>query len=130
MEKFLAELYCTFFDPKNRRKVKQNLSREEKVALRILSTWNKDADCPRVIRVQDKDSKFVIDSKSKYTQNISNYIGDGSIFRQEIENLTEKHKMLVNQWADKWLEVGDIAQDEANWVKTPNAKPGYIYANT
>ena len=82
VEKFLAELYCKLFDPKNCRKVKQNLSREEKVALRILSTWKKDADCPRAIRVQDKGSKFVIDWKNKYIQNISNYIGDGSIFRQ------------------------------------------------
>ena len=37
--------------------------------------------------------------------------------------------MLLNQWEEKWLEVGDITQDEANWVKTPNAKPRYIYAN-
>ena len=129
VEKFIAELYCKLFDTKNRRKVKQNLSREEKLALRKLSTWNKDTDCPRVIRVQDKGSKFVIDWKSTYIENISNYIGDRSIFRQEIDNPTEKHKMLVNQWAEKWLEVGDITQDEADWVKTPNAKPGYIYAN-
>ena len=129
VEKFPAELYCKLFDPKIRRKVKQNLSREEKLALRKLSTWNKDRDCPRVIRVQDKGSKFVIDWKSKYIENISNYIGDRSTFRQEIDNPTEKHKMLVKQWAEKWLEVGDITQDEADWVKTPNAKPGYIYAN-
>ena len=37
--------------------------------------------------------------------------------------------MLVNQWAEKWLGVGDIKQDEADWVKIPNAKPGYIYAS-
>ena len=129
MEKFLAELYCKLFDPKNRRKVKQNLSREEMLALRKLSTWNKDADCPRVIRVQDKGSKFVIDWKSKYIENISDYIGDRSTFRQEIDNPTEKHKILVNKWAEKWLGVEDITQDEADWVKTPNAKSGYINAN-
>ena len=44
VQKFPAELYCKLFDPKNRRKVKQNLSREETLALRKLSTWNKDAD--------------------------------------------------------------------------------------
>ena len=71
----------------------------------------------------------MIDWKSKYIENISNYVGDKSTFRKEIENPTEKHKMLVNEWAEKWLEVGDITQDEADWVKTPNAKLGYIYAN-
>ena len=71
----------------------------------------------------------MINWKSKYIENISNYIGDRSTCRQEIDNPTEKHKMLVNQWAEKWLGVGDITQDEADWVKTPNAKPGYIYAN-
>ena len=71
----------------------------------------------------------MIDWKSKYVKNISNYIGDRSTFRLEIDNLTEKHKMLINQWEEKWLGVGDITQDEADWVKTPNAKLGYIYAN-
>ena len=69
---------------------------------------------------------------SKYMENISNYIGDRSTFRKEIYNPTEKHKTLVNQWEEKWLEVGEvgnITQDEADWVKTPNAETGYIYAN-
>ena len=75
VEKFLAELYCKLFDPQNRKKVKPNLSREEKLALSELKNWNRDTDCPRVIRIQDKGSKFVIDWKSKYIQNVSNYIG-------------------------------------------------------
>ena len=37
--------------------------------------------------------------------------------------------MLVNQGAERWLGVEDITQDEADWIKIPNAKPGYIYAN-
>ena len=77
------------------------ISRGEKLALRKLSTWNKDTDCPRVIRVQDKGLKFVIDWNSKYIENFSNYKEDRSTFRLEIDNLTEKHKMLVNQWANK-----------------------------
>ena len=56
----------------------------------------------------------MIDWKSKYVENISDYIGDNS---------TEKHKMLVNQWAEKWLAVEDIIQDEADWIKIPNAMP-------
>ena len=81
VEKFLAELYCKMFDPQNRKKVKPNLSREEKLALSKLKNWNRDTDCPRVIRIQDKGSKFVIDWKSNHIQNVSNYIGDSQIFR-------------------------------------------------
>ena len=65
VENFLAELYCKLFDSQNRKKVKPDLSREEKLALSELKNLNRDTDCPRVIRIQDKGSKFVIDWKSK-----------------------------------------------------------------
>ena len=37
--------------------------------------------------------------------------------------------MRVEQWADKWLERGEITQEEVDWVKTVSPKPGYICAN-
>ena len=36
--------------------------------------------------------------------------------------------MRVEQWADKWLERGDITQEEVDWVKTISPKLEYIYA--
>ena len=101
VEKFLAELYCKLFDPQNQKNVKPNLSMEEKLALSELKNWNRDTDCPRVIRIQDKVYKFVIDWKSKYIQNVSNYIRNSQIFRQEREDPSERHRVRVEQWADK-----------------------------
>ena len=34
--------------------------------------------------------------------------------------------MLVNQWAENWLEVGDITQDEADWVKRQMLSQGIL----
>ena len=61
-----------------------------------------------MIRIQDKSFKFVIDWKSKYIQNVSNYIGDSQTFRQEREDPSERHRVRVEQWADKWLERGKL----------------------
>ena len=96
------------FDPQNRKKVKPNLSREEKLALSELKNWNRNTDCPRVIRIQDKGSKFVIDWKSKYIQNVSNYIGDSQTFRHEREDPSERHRVRVEQWADNGWKGGTL----------------------
>ena len=37
--------------------------------------------------------------------------------------------MRVEQWADKWLERGNITQEEVDWVKTISPKPVYIHPN-
>ena len=66
-----------------------------------------------MIRIQGKGSKFVIDWKSKYIQNVSNYIGDSQTFRQEREDPSERHRVRVEQWADKWLERGEITQERS-----------------
>ena len=53
LEKFLTELQIYLFNPKNRNKFKNNLSADEREALKDLQKWNKDPDNLRVIRVQD-----------------------------------------------------------------------------
>ena len=60
LEQFLTELQIFLFDPKNRNKFWDNLSTDEREALKDLQKWNKDPDNPRVIRVQDKGSRFVV----------------------------------------------------------------------
>ena len=66
LERFLTELFAYLFNPKNRNKFKDNLSRGEREALKEMQKWNRDPENPRVIRVQDKGSRFVIDWKSRY----------------------------------------------------------------
>ena len=63
LEKSLTELSSYLFNPRNRNKFKDNLCRGEREALREMQGWNRDPDNPRVIRMQDKGFRFVIDRK-------------------------------------------------------------------
>ena len=65
-EEFLEAVYKDLFDPKNRRYIKDNLSREERGSLTESMEWNRDQNNPRVIRVEDKGSSFVVDWKTNY----------------------------------------------------------------
>ena len=66
LEEFLTEVMGYIFDPKNMGKRVDNLTAEEREALRDLSKWNKDPNNPRLIRIQDKGSCFVVDFKDSY----------------------------------------------------------------
>ena len=68
-------------NPKNRNKFKNNLSATEKEALRDLQKWNKDLDNPRVIRVQDKGSRFVIERRDRYISKTLEYLQDADLRR-------------------------------------------------
>ena len=61
LEKFISELTSYLLNPQNRNEFKDNLSRAEREALKEMQTWNKDPNNLRLIRVQDKGSRFVVD---------------------------------------------------------------------
>ena len=82
LEKFLRKLSKCLYDPNNRNEFKDNLSRAERGALKGLRTWNKDPENPRVIKVQDKGSRFVVDWKSNYESETLEYLQDENTFRQ------------------------------------------------
>ena len=65
---------------KNKRKYKDNTSVEERQALINVSMWNRDPDNPRVIRVQDKGSRFVVDWKEAYIRKSVEHIEDNGTF--------------------------------------------------
>ena len=66
LEDFLMQVYQDLFNPKNRKWVNDNLTYGERDSLRAISKWNKDHQNPRVVRVEDKGSGFVIDWKENY----------------------------------------------------------------
>ena len=101
---FIDELFKYLFDPKNFRQVRDNLTPQERRSLKKLSRFNRDENNPRIIRVQDKGSSFVLDFKETYFQECMKYLEDENTFRQETEDPSEKHAQVVNEWADKWNE--------------------------
>ena len=129
LEKFLTELSKYLFDPNNRNEFKDNLSRAERGALRDLRTWNKDPENPRVIRVQDKGSRFVVDWKSNYESKVLEYLQDVSTFRQSDENPNELISEKVDNFIERWQGDDGLSEEECNWIKVHNPKPATIYAN-
>lgn len=48
-------------------------------------------------------------------------------YRQLSSDPSENHISLVKTWANKWLEIGDISPEIAEWVSAVNPKPGVAY---
>ena len=129
LEEFIDELFKYLFDPKNFRQVRDNLTPQERRSLKKLSRFNKDENNPRIIRVQDKGSSFVLDFKETYSQECMKYLDDENTFRQEKEDPSEKHAQVVNERADKWNEREVISIEVSDWVRVVNPKPALVYAN-
>ena len=89
LEEFLTEVMGYISDPKNMGKRVDNLTSEERGALRDLSKWNKDPNNPRLIRVQDKGSCFMVDFKDSYEQKVNEYVDDPS--KSDEEDLSLEH---------------------------------------
>ena len=129
VQEFLDAAYKDLFDPKKRRYVKGNSSREERGSLREFMGWNRNRNNPRVIRVEDKGSRFVVDWKTDHFERCDEYIGDTTTFRSDDRDLSEEHAVEVKRWAEKWESNDVLSSEEANWVGIDNPKPARLYAN-
>ena len=101
------------FDHKNMGERVDSLTSEERGALRDLSKWNKDPNNPRLIRVQDKGSCFVVDFKDRCEQKMNEYVGDPSTFGSDEEDLTSEHGNRVKKWVKKWVGKGLLVRSVA-----------------
>ena len=73
-----------------------------KGALKDLITWNKDPENLRVIRVQGKGSRFVVDWRSNYKSKTLEYLQDESTSRQSDENPNELISEKVDRFIERW----------------------------
>ena len=64
------------------------------------------------MRVEDKGSSFVIDWRSKYLKECSEFIADQSTFSEDDKDLSEDNRDKVTQWASKWRKEGVISTEE------------------
>ena len=129
LERFLTELFAYLFNPKNRNKFKDNLSRREREALKEMQRWNRDLENPRVIRVQDKGSRFVIDWKSRYKSKTLDYLQDETTFRETDGDPNELISEQVARWANRWKGEEVLSEDECLWIEAHKPKPAKVYAN-
>ena len=142
MEEFLTAVRGErdIFNPANKRKVKGNLTGEERQSLHKLRNWNRKEENARIIRAEDKGSSFVVDFKSHYLQeNLkildfedgnNNSYNQGQIkdktFRCQPEDPSRTHAQMVHAWAQKWEREGVISEDLYNWIVENEARPAVI----
>ena len=62
-------------------------------------TWNKDPESTKVIRVQDKGSRFVVNWKSNYESKTLEYLQDKNTFRQSDEDPNE----VISEKVDNFI---------------------------
>ena len=105
LEDFLTQVFQYLFNPKNSRKFVDNLTKEERGALKEISKWNGDRANPRVIQ------------------------GDKTTFRVDGVDISQENSHKVFQWARKWGREGVLEESVCNWIVVENPKPAKLYAN-
>ena len=103
--------------------MKDNLERSEREALKNFRNWKKEGN-DKIIRIQDKSLRLVIDSKEKITEETRKVLNDGTTFRKEETDPTENHVKKVKGWRDKSKNVFD--EDKGSWLLNMEAKPATI----
>ena len=133
-EKFLMEFSKYLFDSNNGYEFRDNLSRAGRGALKDLRIWNKDPENQgqgtRVIRVQNKGSRFVVDWKTNYESKMLEYLQDDSTCRQSNEDLNELISERVNRFIEMWQGDEGLPEEEYDWISIHNSEPAMIYVNT
>ena len=129
LEEYLDEVYNELFSLENTRRVPDNMTPEQREALRNLSEWNQDDSNPRMFRVQDKGARLFIEWKERYGNKVEDYLEDTRIFREEDHDTREENKVKVTEWAEKWYNNEVISSEMRDWIIPEKVKPGNVYAN-
>ena len=95
LELFIENLLKDLVNPKNVKKFRHNITREEQVALKEIRNWDN-----QIIRIQDKRSRFVILDNSDYEEKVQHQINRSS-FEKISENPNEIYEKRVNTWIEK-----------------------------
>ena len=65
----------------------------------------------------------MIEWKDQYRRKMLNYLEDISIFKEELENPSERNKGRVNEWARKWNLRENIGEEEYEWITQSGLRP-------
>ena len=82
------------FNPNNIRKIRNNLNKEEKLAFKEMKSWD-----DKVIRVQDKGSRFVVLDTNSYIEKVEHQINRSSFDKLDADP-SPKFKEKVNNWLE------------------------------
>ena len=108
LELFIEAMENDLFNPSNIRKPRNNLNKNEKLALKEIKSWD-----DKVIRVQDKGSRFVVLPNNDYERKVKHQI-EGSSFTETDIDFSKNFEEKVNSWISKWTSKRVI---ENNWKR-------------
>ena len=102
---------------------KHNLTREARSALGKLKSSDK------VIRIQDKGSRFVILSQNEYKDKMLGQLNNDLHYNKLNHDPTSGHFEKVKNGGRKWFSEGQISQEIATWVAILEPKQGVAFGN-
>ena len=80
----------------------------------------------KVIRVQDKGSRFVVLSNNDYESKVQHQI-DSSSFTETDIDYSKNFEENVNSWISKWILRGVIDNNRKRFITPINSTPGKMY---
>ena len=116
---FIKSIEKELFDPNNIKKTRNNLNKEEKLALKEMKSWN-----DKVIRVQDKGSRFVVLDTNSYIEKVEHQINRSSFDKLDADP-SRKVKEKVNNWLEKWSD--NKANEWKEFVRPDNCNASKMY---
>ena len=102
VEVFLNNVKGDIIKPAMLRTAKDNLRKEERLALRSLKS------CVNVIRIQDKSSRFVVLRQQEYQNKMIGQLNNDLHYDGLDCDPTLDHFEVVKEWSRKWFSEGQI----------------------
>ena len=114
VENFITECMNDFLDPKNRRRIKGNFSKEEWASatkLRNLPLTHHTA-----VRFADKSSKAIVTDLTQDDLLIMSDLDDPGHYTTLDHDPSQMIKAKITNWADKWKDHGVLSDEEYDFV--------------
>ena len=115
---FIEKIEKDLFNPENVLKVRHNLSKDEKAALKDIRNQDKN-----VVIVQDKGSRFVVLDNEDYVKKVEHQIS----FQRLEYDLTKSFDVKVNTWVEKWSQMNILDEKWKSYIQT-ECSIGTIYS--
>ena len=121
LETFIELVENDIFKPDNYRRVKSNITKEEREALK-----NIRRDSTRSYRIQDKGSRFVILDNDDYIEKIDYQLRRSS-FSELNDDPSNDFETNVIMWIEKWKLNGVLNDSWSRFIKPSNSAPGKMH---
>ena len=119
VESFINGIEKERFNSNNIGKIRNNLNKQEKQALKEMKSWD-----DKVIRVQDKGSRFVVLDTNSFIEKVEHQINRSSFDKLNTDP-SPKFKEKVNNWLEKWSHV--ITNEWKEFTKPDNCNAGKMH---